>query len=375
MIYFDNSATTFKKPREVVNAVISGLTKYSANPGRSGHNMSLKTAEKVEQVRQKVCNFVNSSSAIFTQNCTDALNLGILGSFVEGGHIICSINDHNSLIRPIFELQKQKGLEVSVAKPNQKGRLSLDDIKPLVKSNTYMIAINHISNVDGEIADIQAIGEFCAENCILFLVDGAQSVGHTKIDMQKSYIDMLAIAPHKGLYAPQGIGVLALSKRVKLSPIRFGGTGTDSLNVLQPLEMPEGYESGTIATPNILGLGAGIEFVKNNFNAINAKLDDLSTYLNFELGNISGVKVYTHSDNSFGIIGFNIGDYDSNQISQILNDKYSICTRGGLHCAGLKHNFLGTTIQGIVRASLCYYNTFSECEKFIKAIKEISKIK
>ncbi|MBQ3495054.1 MAG: aminotransferase class V-fold PLP-dependent enzyme [Clostridia bacterium] len=374
MIYFDNSATTFKKPKQVIEQVSLGLTKYSANPGRSGHNASLQASEKVETVRNNICKFFNAPISVFTQNCTDALNLAILGSFVEGGHVICSINDHNSLIRPLFELQKQKGLEISIAKPNSKGCVELSDILPLVKPNTYMIAINHISNVDGEIANIQEIGEFCAQNCISFLVDGAQSAGHIKIDMQKSYIDYLTIAPHKGLYSPQGVGVLCISKKAKLQPIRYGGTGTDSLNIFQPKEIPECFESGTIATPNILGLGAGLKFVESNFDNINKKIDDFSTYLNFELGNIKNIKTYTHPNNSFGIIGFNIGDTDSMQVSQILNDKYHICTRGGLHCAGLKHNFLGTTKQGIVRASLCCYNTFSECEKFIKAVKEISKL-
>ena len=374
MIYFDNSATTFKKPKEVINQVILGLSKYSANPGRSGHFMSVETAEKIEIVRNKICEFVNAPTAVFTQNCTDALNLAILGTFVSGGHVICSVNDHNSLIRPLFELERKYGLEISIAKPKQKHCLTVEDIKPHIKPNTYMIAINHISNVDGAIADIQQIGEFCAENCLLFLVDGAQSVGHTKIDMQKSYIDMLTIAPHKGLYSPQGIGVLAMSKRAKPNPIRFGGTGTQSLNVYQPTDYPDGLESGTLATPNILGLGAGIDFVKNNFEVITKKLDDLSTYLNFELGNIKNVKVFTHPDNSFGIVGFNVADVESSDISQILNDKYRICTRGGLHCAGLKHKFLGTTKQGIVRASICYFNTFSECEKFVKSIREIAKM-
>lgn len=374
MIYFDNSATTFKKPKEVINQVILGLSKYSANPGRSGHTKSIEIAEKIEHIRNQVCDFLNTPRAVFTQNCTDALNLAILGTFIPNGHIICSINDHNSLVRPLFELEKKYGLEISIAKPQNNKTLSADDIKPLLKPNTYMVAINHMSNVDGAIADIQEIGEFCAENCLLFLVDGAQSVGHVEIDMQKSHIDMLTLAPHKGLYSPQGIGVLAMSKRTKIAPIRFGGTGTQSLNIYQPQEYPEGLESGTLATPNILGLGAGLDFVKNNFLNITKKLDDLSTYLNFELGNINNVKVYTHPDNAFGIIGFNVADVESSDISQILNDKYHICTRGGLHCAGLKHKFLGTEKQGIVRASICYYNTFSECERFVKAIREIAKM-
>ena len=230
-----------------------------------------------------------------------------------------------------------------------------------------------MSNVDGEIADIKSIGEYCSENCILFCVDGAQSCGHLSLDMHKNCIDLLALAPHKGLYAPQGVGVLCFSKRSKLKPIRYGGTGTESENVYQPTGSIESYESGTLATPNILGLGAGLDFVKNNFKKINSKIDDLGTYLNYELSNINGVKVYTHPNNSFGIIGFNVKDYGSSEVSQILSDKYNICTRGGLHCAGLKHKALGTLEQGIVRASLSYFNSFSDCVKLVKAIKDISK--
>ena len=236
-----------------------------------------------------------------------------------------------------------------------------------------MICLNHISNVDGEYANIKEIGEYCNENCITFLVDAAQSCGHLDIDMQKNYIDLLAIAPHKGLYAPQGVGVLGYNKKAKLKPIRFGGTGTDGASVYQPLGTIETFESGTLSTPNILGLGAGIDFVKKHFKEINEKIDDLSTYLNYELNNIKGVKVYTHPANSFGVIGFNIKDYGSSDVSLLLSDKYGICTRGGLHCAALKHKHLKTLNQGVVRVSLSYFNTFSECTKLIKAIKEISK--
>lgn len=373
MIYLDNSATTNIKPKEVIKAVNSAFTKYVANPGRSGHKLAFETSIQVENVRNKISDCFNAQNVVFTQNCTDALNLAIQGTISEGGHIIISSNDHNASARPVFEMHKKYGIEVSVATPKNNGILTLDDILPHVKKNTYLICVNHMSNVDGEIADIKSIGEYCSENCILFCVDGAQSCGHLSLDMHKNCIDLLALAPHKGLYAPQGVGVLCFSKRSKLKPIRYGGTGTESENVYQPTGSIESYESGTLATPNILGLGAGLDFVKNNFKKINSKIDDLGTYLNYELSNINGVKVYTHPNNSFGIIGFNVKDYGSSEVSQILSDKYNICTRGGLHCAGLKHKALGTLEQGIVRASLSYFNSFSDCVKLVKAIKDISK--
>ncbi len=374
MIYFDNSATTLVKPKEVISAVMEGLTKYSANPGRSGHKLSMICASKVENIRNKVKNFINADNAVFTENCTDALNLGILGTIKSGGHIICTSNDHNASARPIFEMAKKYNIEVSVATPSKAGILLAEDISKHIKNSTYLVCVNHMSNVDGEIADIENIGNLCKQNGILFLVDCAQSAGHIKLDMKKFNIDMLALAPHKGLYAPQGVGVLGFNNDIEIKPIRFGGTGTEGENVYQPTTSIERFESGTLPTPNILGLGAGIDFVNAHFDEINSKIDDLSTYLNYELSQINGVKVYTHPNNSFGVIGFNIKDFGSTEVSQILSDKYNICVRGGLHCAGLKHRYLGTLEQGVVRASLSYFNTFTECEKFVRAIKQISKL-
>lgn len=373
MIYLDNSATTNIKPKEVIRAVNSAFCKYSANPGRSGHKLALETSIQVENVRQNIAEFFNAQNVVFTQNCTDALNLALLGTKKDGGHIIISSNDHNASARPIFEMQKKYGIEVSVATPKFPEIFTIDDILPHIKKNTYLICVNHISNVDGALADIKTIGEYCSANNILFCVDGAQSCGHLDLNMHKNCIDLLSLAPHKGLYAPQGVGVLCFSTRCNLSPIRFGGTGTESENVYQPSAGIERFESGTLATPNILGLGAGLNFVIKNFQKINSKIDDLGTYLNFELSNIKGVKVYTHPNNSFGIIGFNIKDYGSTEVSQILSDKYNICTRGGLHCASLKHHSLGTMQQGIVRASLSYFNTFNDCTKLVKAVKDLAR--
>ena len=376
MIYLDNSATSFPKPKEVQKAVNEVFTKYGANPGRSGHSFSLVSALKVNEVREDLSSFFNvgkPEKVIFTSGCTEALNLAILGSVQEGGHVICTVNDHNSVLRPLFELKSKGLIDVTVVEPQNQARLTVNDIKNHIKPNTYMVCVNHISNVDGMEAELEEIGELCAEHCIYFLVDGAQSAGHAFLDMQKQHIDFLAIAPHKGLYALQGVGVLCYSPKAKLLPIKFGGTGTDSINVHQPLEGPEAFESGTIATPAIISLGAGLKFVKEHFKEIKEKLDDLTTYLNYELRNIQGVKVYTHPDNANGVLSFNIKDIPSTEISSQLDTKYKIFTRSGLHCAPLKHKFMGTTYQGSVRLSLSYFTTFTEISRTLKAIKEIAK--
>lgn len=375
MIYFDNSASTLVKPKQVISTVVYSLTHYTANPGRSGHKLSMLCGEKVFEVRQKVKKFINAEkieNVIFTQNCTDALNMAILGTYQKGGHIILSSNAHNSLVRPIFELKKQGLVEVTIVSPKQNGTLTAEDILPHIKENTYLVAVNHISNVNGDAVDIYSIGELCTKKCLLFLVDCAQSAGHTIIDMQKNHIDMLALAPHKALYSLQGIGVFAFSIKVNPKPIRFGGTGTESINEYQPQEYPESLESGTLATANILSLGEGIDFVDANYNKIAKKIDDLATYLLFELQKINGIKTYTNVNNiQFGVIGFNIKDVDSQEIASVLSDEFDICVRGGLHCAGLKHKELNTVNQGIVRISLSYFNTFSQCEYFINAIKKL----
>lgn len=375
MIYLDNSASTFVKPKEVIRAINDALLNYGANPGRSGHQASIKTALKVEGVREKIASHFciqESQNVIFTQNCTTALNLAILGSAKHGGHIICTENEHNSVLRPLEFLKSQGVIDYSVAFQSSPKGITLEDIKKHVKSNTYMIICNHISNVNGAEADIPSIGKFCHENDYIFLVDGAQSGGHKRINLEENHIDFLAIAGHKGFYSPQSIGALVMAGKYRPQPITFGGTGTNSLELYQPDIYPERLESGTISTPLILGLGGGIDFVENNFKLINSKIDDLSTFLNFELNKL-GIEVYTEPENSTGVIAFNIGQLHSNEVANILNEKYGICVRGGYHCAPLKHKALGTIEQGAVRVSLSYFNTFSDIQRLLFAIKHIIK--
>lgn len=374
MIYLDNSASSFVKPKEVLKAVNDSLIHYSANPGRSGHKASIKTAMKVEEARAHIASHFNIDSGenvIFTQNCTHALNLAIIGSAKEGGHVICTENEHNSVLRPL-EMLKNKGIiEYSVASQSQ-GNLGikLDDIKRELKPNTYMVICNHISNVNGDKAEIKEIGKFCRENNLIFLVDGAQSCGHEIIDMKDNCIDYLTFAGHKGFYAPQSIGGLVMSENYHPEPILHGGTGTNSLELFQPDIFPERLESGTLSTPLILGLDAGLTFVENNFKDIKNKIDDLCTYLNFEL-NKMGITSYTQPENSTGVVAFNIKDLHSNEVANILNEKYDICVRGGYHCAPLKHKALGTIDSGAVRVSISYFNTFSEIQRLLMAVKHI----
>lgn len=377
MIYLDNSATTYIKPKEVIKAINDALLYYSANPGRSGHNASIKTALKIEEVREQIAqhfNIQNSQNVIWTQNCTQALNLAILGSAKQGGHIVITENEHNSVLRPVEYLKTQGKIDYSIAKQSNNQGITLEDIKNQILPNTYMVICNHISNVNGDKADIKKIGQFCKEHNYIFLVDGAQSCGHIPIDMKENNIDYLTVAGHKGFYAPQSIGCLVMNDNYRPNPIIFGGTGTNSLELYQPDTYPERLESGTLSSPLILGLGAGINFVEQNFKEIYNKIDDLSTYLIYELNKL-GLHVYTNPENAFGVVAFNINKYDSNEVASILNSKYGICVRGGYHCAPQKHKALGTLNQGAVRASISYFNTFSDIQKLLYAIKHINKEK
>lgn len=375
MIYLDNSASTYIKPKEVIKAVNESLVYYTANPGRSGHQASINVALKIEETREHLAHHFNAYSPqniIFTHNCTEALNLAILGCAKKHGHIICTENEHNSVLRPLEWLKNNDILDYSVAYQQNNTGITLNDIKKEIKNNTFMIICNHISNVNGDMAEIKQIGNYCKKNNIIFLVDGAQSGGHENIDLKENNIDFLTIAGHKGFYAPQSIGALIMGNNYRPSPIVFGGTGTNSLELFQPSIYPERLESGTLSSPLIIGLNAGISFVEKNFKEIKDKLDDLTTYLIFELTKLN-IKCYTSPENSRGVISFNIKDINSNEIANILNEKYGICVRGGYHCAPLKHKALKTLDQGTVRVSLSFFNTFSEIQKLIYSIKHILK--
>ncbi len=375
MIYLDNSASTLVKPKNVQRAVLNCITSFTANPGRSGHKMAIKTAMEVEKVREHTAKHLGTTpdKIIFTGGCTDALNLAILGSYKEGGNVVCTPNEHNSVAR-VLEHLKEIDPNFSYTVCEQTGKVGVvwQDIEKALKDNTYLVVCNHISNVNGDKADVEDIGKHLAQKGILFLVDGAQSGGHFQYNMKESGINMLALAPHKGFYSLQGVGVLALNGDFPLSPIRFGGTGTNSLELSQPLSSPERFESGTLPTPAILAFGEGLNFVEENFFAIHEKLEDLTTYLHYELSKLP-LEIYTKIENTSGVFAFNFPNANSNDIANILNEKWSICVRGGYHCAPLKHKWLGTLESGAVRVSLSYFNTYQEIEKFVYATKNILK--
>ena len=265
MIYLDNGATSFPKPRSVYEEMIKCVRDYCANPGRGAHDMSIRCDMEIYECRERIAklfNIDNPLNVIFTANATDGLNIAIHGLLEKGDHIITSYLEHNSVLRPVKQKERQ-GVEVSLLKGDKDGLLSVDEIEKEIKSNTKAIIINHGSNVIGTIQDIKAIGDLARRNNIKFIVDGAQTAGTIEIDIDKYNIDLLAVPGHKGLLGPQGTGALIINKNVALKELKYGGTGSQSHSLEQPQFLPDKFESGTLNTPGIVGLNSGLKFIED----------------------------------------------------------------------------------------------------------------
>ena len=372
MIYLDNSSTTHKKPIGVIWSQLLSITKNSINPSRAGYKSAQRVSEKIFNARELFAETFNTTAdnVIFTSGCTMALNTAIFGTAKKNGHIITTVYEHNSVMRALEKIKSTQSVTYSVVTPNKNGQITASEIQKHIRPNTYMVIVNHTSNVTGTTQNIESIGKLCKKHKLLFLVDGAQSVGHEQIDMQKFNINLLSVAGHKGLYAPEGIGALLINN-ASVAPLLYGGTGTYSDQIKQPVEPPEGLESGTSNIPGILGMYAGLKFVNRNFKKINSKIYKLTSVLIDELKTISGVKLFSTNKHS-GVVSFVVKGKDSSEVSNILNEEYNIATRPGLHCAPLVHKYMGTLKNGMTRISISYFNKMSDIKKAIVAIKKIA---
>ena len=371
MIYFDNGATSYKKPKSVYKKIIYVMKKAGGNPGRSGHLMAKRASDEIFKTRVLVSEFFNIKNpqcVCFTNNATAGINFAIKGCLKENDHVIISAYEHNSVLRPVHKLSA-KGITYSIAKDDR-----TETLEKLVKDNTKMIIFNHISNVCGNVADIKKIGEFARKKGIIFMVDASQSAGHIKIDVEENNIDILACAGHKSLFGMQGSGILYIKEGLQLDTLIEGGTGSMSLYKLQPDIMPDRFESGTLSTPAIAALGAGIEFINSvGIDKVHSHISKMSEFLYNGLKTIDSIKVYGDLETNLasGVVGFNIGELDSEIISSLLSEEYFIMTRGGLHCSFLAHQSLGTLETGCVRVSLGFFNTLKECEKFLDTVDRV----
>ena len=375
MIYLDNAATSYPKPRGMVAAIEECILKYCGNPGRSGHSMSMKTGEEVYHARRKIASLFGIKQPerlVFTQNTTEALNMGLKGVLQSGDNVITTTMEHNSVLRPLKALEK-RGVSQSVIRADREGYIKASEIEKAIRKDTKLIAITAASNVTGTRMPIEEIGELARRRGILFLVDGAQGAGSMAIDVEKMHIDMLAFPGHKGLLGPQGTGALYVSPEIRLKHIMEGGTGTDSKSRFQPCEFPEGYEAGTINAPAIIGLGYSAEFVEKIGPEVIGKYEEeLIGWLDERLDEMDFVKRYgPDACRKTGISLINIRGVGAEEVTSILSSKYGIAVRGGYHCAGLAHKTIGTWDEGAVRISVGPFNTRKDMEKLADAIREI----
>ena len=376
MIYLDNAATTNYKPQCVINAVTECITKYPFNPNRSGSRQALELQQKLYDTRKKLSLLYNNDSenhVAFTSGCTQALNLAILGN-AKRGHIIVTCTEHNSVLRPVMQLKRKGYVDVSVVSPNEQGVITVDSISKLVKRDTFMLCVSHASNVTGQYQDLEELGAFARRRNIILLADCAQSAGYVPLDMNKYNVDLVAIAGHKGLHGIQGAGALIFNNRAVPRPITFGGTGTESHLHYQPNTVPDCLESGTLPTPAIMAMSAGVDYWLDNWKANRDNIVETQQIILDGLNKIEGVKVYSQANLS-GVVAFNVGNVDSGEVADTLSQEYDIAVRGGLQCAPLMHKWLGTTEQGVVRASVSCVTTKEECHALLNVVEQIARDK
>lgn len=371
MIYFDNAATGGFKPRVVTDTLHTVSRYLCANPGRSGHRLSVSGAEIIYNCRKLLSEVFGGlpEKVIFTKNCTEALNVAIFGTAKKGGHVITTVYEHNSVLRPLFFLKEQGVIELDVVSPTLDKSIE-SAIKEKIKDNTYLVATTAVSNVTGKTLPIKTIGALCKNRGILYLVDGAQAGGHIPLNLGSQNISMLCLAGHKGLMGLMGSGALLIDAKTEVAPLIMGGTGTESFNLSQPTCYPERLESGTLNLPAIASLYEGVRIISENLDNYSNHLFAYTERLIEGINSIDGLKCYSLPNRS-GIVAFSCDKYQSTDLADTLNREHDVAVRGGLHCAPLMHKFLGTENCGLVRASLSVQNSTREIDYFINALKGI----
>ena len=376
-IYLDNAATSSPKPQSVVDEVLRALTAYNANPGRSGHAAALEAARSVYSARNALSHLMHApddSCIAFCFNCTDALNLAIKGVLRRGDHVISTMLEHNSVLRPLTGLSTRSQIALTLISPGPDGMVDPRAIARAIRKNTRLIVVTHASNVTGAIQPVAAIGEVARQHGILYLIDGAQAIGMLPVDVEKLKCDLYAFPGHKSLLGPQGTGGLYIRAGLQLNTLREGGTGTESNSMLQPDEAPERYEAGTVNMPGLSGLRRGAEYVDQCQSQIMMHERELATALFEGLSAMDNVLIYSPHEEAAraGIVCFNLGDLSSSEVADALSRR-NIAVRGGLHCAPGAHRHLGTLQRGAVRASVGWANSFDDVDVFLGAIHDILK--
>lgn len=369
MIYLDSAATSRFKPRSVLKAQYK-YTARSANAGRGSHREAIKTSSEIEETRRLLSEYLGKKRVIFTKNCTEALNLFLFGAELQG-EVLTSPFEHNSVLRPLKKLERDGKIRMRFF-PRNVLSVTPEDVRNSITSRTTLVAVSHVSNVTGSVQDVERIGEICREKRIKFLCDMAQSLGHVEVDYKK--IDVIASSGHKGLHGPQGTGLLAISDGIKLKPLILGGTGTSTIDLLQPETYPDGYESGTQNAAGIIALKEGFLWTIKRIDRISKKLAHLTRYLIDELKECPMISLITPEDAYSGVVSFNVRGMRSVSVADILDKEYGIAVRAGLHCAPMVHKALGTLETGAVRVSMDFDTSKKEIDRLVLAVKEIAAV-
>jgi len=378
MPYLDNAATSWPKPEAVYLVLDQFSRELAANPGRSGHRMAAASAQALERTRVLLAELFNAPDhrhVIFTLNCTDSLNLALKGLLKSGDHVLVDSMSHNSLIRPLKELEKL-GVAVTAVPPDPAtGVLSAPVLQSALTDRTRLLAITHASNVHGAVQPLREYGAFAREHGLVFLVDAAQTAGVYPIDVVDDSIDLLAFPGHKSLFGPMGTGGLYIAPGVELQQLREGGTGFASEEEEQPVELPYRYESGTPNGPGIAGLGAGVAYVlERGIDAIRSHEQGLTDRLLAGLGEIRGVTLYHARDGAAQapVVSFNVEGWEPGELGVTLDQAFDIQVRTGLHCAPSTHKVLGTFPGGTVRVSIGSFNTEGDIDQTLNAVRQLA---
>lgn len=378
MIYLDNAATTLRKPPQVVDAVVQAMGSFG-NSARGTHEGSLAASRVIYDTRCSLASLFGCERpdhVAFACNSTEALNIAIHGCIRSGDHVISTDLEHNSVLRPLYRLEREENVSLSFVPADKRGSIDYADFERLLQPETRAVVCTHASNLTGNVLDLVRIGQFAHAHGLLFIVDASQSAGVLPIDMEKMHIDVLCFTGHKSLMGPQGTGGLCVREGVDIRPWKVGGTGVQTYLHEQPAQMPTRLEAGTLNGHGIAGLSAGLDFIEaqGGVEAIAAHERSLAERFLAGVRKIPGIKLYGAFDQPArsAIVSLNVGDIDSAEISDALMQGWGIATRPGAHCAPLMHRALGTERQGVVRFSFGYFNTDEEVDTAIDALRDLA---
>ena len=377
MIYLDNAATSMRKPQKVIDAVVQAMSSMG-NAGRGVNDASLSASRIIYDTRERICRMVggtNPRQVVFTCNSTESLNMALRGLLNPGDHVITTMLEHNSVLRPLYDLES-KGTNLTIIGCRERGTFDIEDMKKAITSETKMIVCTNGSNLTGNYVDLKPIGELAHENGLLFVVDASQTAGVFPIDVEEMKIDVLCFTGHKGMLGPQGTGGMYVREGVTVRSLKAGGTGVQTYSKTQPAQMPTALEAGTLNGHGIAGLHAALEYLEEyGIDNIRKREQELMWRFYEGVKDIENVTIYGDftTKNRCAIVTLNIGDYDSSEVSDALLTEYSISTRSGGHCAPLMHEALGTVEQGAVRFSFSHYNTDEEVDAAIQAVQDLAR--